>query len=96
MDLDLLAALVFSFLMTLTIVVSIGGVILLRPLMKHLGEYLEAKAEEGRLLAGRNPAEWDRIMAVLERVEGRMELLEEKQEFTEKLLRNPLDHESQG
>jgi hypothetical protein len=66
-DMDMVIALAFSFLMTVVVVLTIGGIILLRPISKHLGQYLEAKANERKAL-------------------------EERQDFTERLLSTPRNH----
>jgi hypothetical protein len=89
MDLNLLVGLVFSLLITLSVVAGVAGVILLKPVSRHLGEFLEAKAEERRALGGRGLEEMRRLFETLERLEGRMELLEERQDFTERLLKGP-------
>ena len=96
MPIEALAGMVFAFLMTVTLVLSIGGVILLKPLMRHLGNYLEAKADERRGLNGRSPEDWDRLFLSLESLGERMEALEERQDFTEKLLAKPRDTEAKG
>lgn len=61
------------------------GVIILRPLTKRLGEYLlEAKLERrgGRM----DESELVRIRGLLERMNGRLDLLEDRIDFTERLL----------
>jgi len=93
MEIEALAGMVFAFLMTVTLLVTIGGVTLLKPLMKNLGNYLEAKAEYGRELDGRSPEDWDRLFTSLETFGRRLEALEERQEFTEKLLAKPKQEE---
>jgi len=84
----------FVFLTTSVFLASVVGVILLRPISKHLGRYLEAKAEEGRALPGRSKEDLDRIFTLLEGVGDRLERLEEKQEFTDRLLDKPRDGNS--
>jgi hypothetical protein len=76
-------------LITLIAAVSVVSIILLRPVSKHLGQYFEAKAEERRALGGRAPEEWDRLFSALETLTQRLEALEERQDFTEKLLAPP-------
>jgi hypothetical protein len=95
-DLEMVIALAFSFLMTLVVVLTIGGVILLRPISKHLGHYLEAKANERKALGQRAPEDWDRLFATLEGLANRMDSLEERQEFTERLLASPRKDDSGG
>ncbi len=90
-DMDMVIALAFSFLMTVVVVLTIGGIILLRPISKHLGQYLEAKANERKALGQRAPEDWDRLFATLEGLATRMDTLEERQDFTERLLSRPHD-----
>ena len=89
MQIEALAGMIFSFLMTVTLILSIGGIILLKPLMKHLGNYLEARAEERQILAERIPDDSERVLRAMERLEERLETLEERQEFMERLLMKP-------
>ena len=84
--------LVFSLLMT----VVIGGIILLRPLSKHLGQYFEAKANERKALGQRAPEDWDRLFATLEGLAARMDSMEERQDFTERLLASPRKDHSES
>jgi hypothetical protein len=95
-DMEMVIALAFSFLMTLVVVITIGGVILLRPISKHLGQYLEAKANERKALGQRAPEDWDRLFATLEGLAARMDSMEERQEFTERLLAKPGKDDSGG
>ena len=81
----------FVFLITSVCLLSVVGVILLRPLSKHLGHYLEAKAEQGRTLPGHSQVDMERMFALMEGVAGRLERLEEKQDFTDNLLSKPRD-----
>ncbi len=89
MEIEALVGMAFAFLMTVTIVISLGAVILLKPLMKNLGNFLEAKAEERKELGGRSPEDWERLFSALDSLGQRMSELEERQEFTEKLLAKP-------
>jgi hypothetical protein len=95
MELEALAGMAFAFLMTVTLVVTIGGVILLKPLMRNLGNYLEAKAGERKVLEDGTPADWDRLVSGLEAVEKRLQAIEERQDFTEKLLSKPREGASE-
>jgi hypothetical protein len=94
-DIELLVVLAFSFLTTLVVALTIGGVILLRPVTRHLGHYLEAKAEERRAPGGRSLEEWDRLFNALDGVMDRLQALEESQDFTDKLLARPKGEEPQ-
>lgn len=74
---------VFFFVIT-------GAVLLLRPITKRLGVYLEVLAEERRRAALQPPApdrvDMTRLAATLERIEDRLAQVERNQDFTEKLL----------
>lgn len=69
---------------TVLIIVS-GAVILLRPISKRLGVFLEVLAEERRRAAGM-PQNHEHLLATLESLDRRLTRLEERQEFTEALL----------
>ncbi|MFQ5689854.1 MAG: hypothetical protein ACE5HQ_06255 [Gemmatimonadota bacterium] len=80
MDWDVLAPMIFMVVLTLTV----GGVILLRPLSRRLGDLLETMAQERR---GEIPGDdVTRIKTQLETVASRLALLEERQDFTDQLL----------
>jgi len=96
MPIEALAGMVFAFLMTVTLALSIGGVILLKPLMRHLGNYLEAKSDERKGLGGVSPEDWERLFMSLETLGNKLEALEERQDFTEKLLARPREGEGEG
>jgi hypothetical protein len=96
MDMELLLIFTFTFLTTLVVAITIGGVILLRPVTRHLGKLLEAKAEERRALSGRAPEDWDRLFSALDGVLDRLQALEDRQDFTEKLLSKPREGASGG
>ena len=89
MEIEALVGMAFAFLMTITVVIAVVSVILLKPLMKNLGTYLEAKADERRALGDRTPDDWDRLFSNLESLGDRMKTLEERQDFTERLLAKP-------
>lgn len=95
MDRELMM-MVFSVVMTLIIAVSVVGGILLYPLTRRLGQYLEMKMEEREVLGGRTPQDWDRMATVLESVASRLKALEERQDFTERLLSRPNDDREGG
>jgi len=70
-------------------IVTVGGVILLRPLMKKLGDFLEVLAAERRASLSEKPVdrvEAARIVTLLEQVDQRLSHLEDRAEFTDKLL----------
>ena len=96
MELEAIAGMAFAFLMTVTLTLTIGGVVLLKPLMRNLGNFLEAKAEERKGLFDGSPEDWDRLLGSLETVDKRLQAIEERQDFTEKLLSKPPEGEQKG
>lgn len=81
MDWDIIAPMVVSIVFFLVT----GGVILLRPLSKRLGDLLEAMTEERQTLPDLE-TDLSRIRDAMESMESRMRLLEERQDFAEQLL----------
>jgi len=80
---------VAPMVMAVTFFVVTGLVILLRPISKKLGAYLEVLAEERRRSLGEQPAtrlESEQLARVIERLDDRLARLEERQEFTDRLL----------
>jgi hypothetical protein len=77
-------------LVAISLIVTTGGVILLRPITRKLGSYLEVLAEERRRALNQQPAvstaDTARLAAALERIEDRLAHVEKNQDFTEKLL----------
>lgn len=82
---EALAPMVVSIVLFMTI----GGVLILRPIAKHLGAYLEALTRQQ--LDGDRLAERDRLHDLLETMDRRLQLLEERQDFAERLLREQTD-----
>jgi len=82
-DLEILAPLIFAIILTLTV----GGVILLKPIANKLGHLLEAMAKEKAepKLGG----DIDHIRDLLETMNARLALMEERQDFTDALLADP-------
>lgn len=69
-----------------TLILVPGAVILLRPIAKHAGELLEQMARERR--EGRVPGEeLERLRSAVESLSDRFQLIEERQDFTESVLR---------
>jgi len=93
MEIEAIAGMALAFLLTLTLTLTIGGVILLKPLMRNLGNYLEAKADERKGLLAGSPEDWDRLLGSLEGLDERVQAIEERQDFTEKLLSKPREGE---
>jgi hypothetical protein len=71
-----------------TLIVVSGGVILLRPLTRRLGDLIEViVAERRRHLAPPEPAaDRERVVNIVESLEQRLRHLEERQDFTDSLL----------
>lgn len=82
-DMEVIAPMIFAVILTLTI----GGVILLKPIANKLGSLLEAMARDRT--EPRLSEELGHIRDLLETTNARLSLLEERQEFTESLLNDP-------
>ena len=82
-ELELIAPMVITIILTLTI----GGVILLKPIANKLGHLLEAMAKERS--EPQLGSEISHVRDLLETTNARLSLLEERQEFTEALLHDP-------
>jgi hypothetical protein len=66
-------------------ILTAGGVLILRPISKHLAEFLRIRAlKEQRIEAG--GADLAQLRDALANAESRLALLEERQNFTESLL----------
>jgi hypothetical protein len=70
--------------MGLTFMVVGGAVLILRPIAKRLGDYLETLAAARRAQV-QTPQD-RRLVETLERVEERLRLLEDRQDFTDAML----------
>ena len=71
------------------LIVSVAATILLRPITKKLGTYLEVLAEERRRSLSEQPldrSDSTRLTAAVEALESRLALLEQNQDFTNRLL----------
>lgn len=66
------------------LILTVGGVLILRPVAKHLGALLEAMTRER--LDPRRTQELGHIREMLETMTQRLQLMEERQEFTDRLL----------
>ena len=81
-----------------TLIVVTGGVVLLRPLVRRLGDLIDVTvAERRRNLAPPEPvADQARLLNVVESMEERLSRLEDRQDFTDSLLssNNPSSIES--
>ena len=79
LDWNFIAPMVVSVALFLTV----GGVLVLRPISGRLGALLEQMAKERKALPS---DEVNRLREEVETLRSRMELLEERQDFTEGLL----------
>ena len=79
MDWEALVALVVPSLF----IITAGGVLILRPIAAKLGTLLDAMAREK---AGSALEETRRLREALETMNDRLSLLEERQDFTERLI----------
>lgn len=70
-------------IVAVVLILTVGGVLVLRPLAKRISELLELYAQEQRTgLQG----EVGQMRELLERMDARLQLMEERQDFTERLL----------
>ncbi len=67
----------------IVLILTVGGVLVLRPIAKHLGAYLEAATREKQ---SGHAKELGHIREILEGMSQRLSLVEERQDFTERLL----------
>ena len=76
---------VAPMVMGLTLIVVMGGVLVLRPFAKRLGLYLEDLVES-RKAERALPSPDSRLVEVVERLEERVRFLEQRQDFTDSML----------
>ena len=82
-------------IVAVTLILTSGGVLILRPLSKRAAELLEAMAKERT-----NPpqravrADDGRVIELLETMSSRLERLEERQDFTDSLLESKRENAS--
>jgi hypothetical protein len=69
--------------MFVVLILTVGGVLILRPISKRIGDLVELYSRDRQ--SGLQ-AEVQQMRDLLETVHGRMQLLEERQDFTERLL----------
>jgi hypothetical protein len=71
----------------MTFLIVGGGTILLRPLVRRLADLIDVMVAERRKAAAAPPAAADlRLQETVMRIEERLRLLEERQDFTDSLL----------
>ena len=81
MDWDNLA----PMLVAITLILTAGGVAILRPISKRAGELLEVMAKEKRE-PRRVSEDTRRMLELMESMHARLDRLEERQDFTDSLL----------
>lgn len=86
MDLELLMEFSFGLIITVAVIMSVGSIILLRPVFKHLGEFLESKVDERRNLGRVRPEQFELLLDSVEGMEARLDAIEQRQAFTDRLL----------
>jgi hypothetical protein len=84
-DWSFVAPMVLGVVATLTI----GGVVILRPLAKKGADLLEAMAHEKREPPRSQGFQDARVVELLEAMNARLERLEDRQDFTDSLLAEP-------
>ena len=71
----------------LALIFTTGGVLVLRPLVKRLGAYLDVLVQDRASRVPPPPsADNTRLLTALENIEQRLGRLEERQSFTDQLL----------
>ncbi len=86
-ELEIIAPMIVA----VTLILTIGGVALLRPLSKRLGDLLEVMVQERR--QPRIGEDLAQVKELLETTNQRLSLLEQRQDFTESLLSSrPAEH----
>lgn len=75
---------VAPMIMGIVFFLTVGGVLILRPIAKHLGAYLEALTRQQLDPARRE--DLGQIRDTLDNISQRLALLEERQDFAERLL----------
>ncbi len=76
---------VFGFMIAILAIVMIGGGILAWPIVRRLGRVLDAKAVSG---GDRDEQRW--LAETVETLSQRVALMEDRLDFTEKLLGRPV------
>jgi hypothetical protein len=69
-----------------TAIIVTGGVLILRPISKRLGALLEVMTQQKLRAANSDPHDAVRIRELLSSIDGRLTMLEERQDFAEALI----------
>lgn len=70
----------------MTLILSVSGIIILRPLAKRLGDLIELRTRAKEKQPEIDSEQLDRLTELVGRLTDRLESLEERQEFAERLL----------
>ena len=88
MDPNAIAGMIF----TLVLALMVGGFILLFPLSRQLGRYLESKLDKNpKLTSGLSPADLESLRATLTSVQSDVQRIADRQDFMEQLLSKKKD-----
>lgn len=74
---------VAPMIVAIVLFITVGGVLVLRPISKRVGDLLEAMAREKRSGLENDVSQ---MRDLLETMNARLQLMEERQDFTERLL----------
>jgi len=69
-----------------TAILTTGGVLIFRPISKRLGTLLEVMTQQKLRAANVDPYDTVRIRELLTSIDGRLTMLEERQDFAEALI----------
>jgi hypothetical protein len=88
MDPNAIAGMIF----TLVLALMVGGFVLLFPLSRQLGRYLESKLDKNpKLTSGLTPADVESLRATLKALQSDVERVADRQDFMEQLLSKKKD-----
>ena len=77
---------IYPTIVMVTAILTAGGVLILRPISKRLGALLEVMTQQRLKAANADPAEMARVRELLSSIDGRLTMMEERQDFAEALL----------
>lgn len=77
---------IFPMIVMVTAIVTTGGVLVLRPITKRLGNLLDVMAQQKMRQPATTDADVARIRELLTSIDSRITLLEERQDFAEALI----------
>ena len=80
-------------IMGIVFIVTVGGVLILRPLSKRFAELLESYTQDRQKGLG---TELHQIRDLMETMDARLRLMEERQDFTERLLQSGMKEPTGG